>query len=503
MTSEYDSQKETRARVTFDQVTVVIGLEVHVQLDTQSKLFCGCATEFGAPPNTQTCAVCTGMPGSLPVINEQALKLAIKTGLALNCDIARYTKWDRKNYFYPDLPKGYQISQFDKPICGAGYLDISDAKGAFEPRRVRLERAHLEEDAGKSIHDENNGGGNSKIDLNRTGTPLLEIVTQPDMRSAAEAKAFLTELKLILNYVGVSDCNMQQGSLRCDGNINLHIEFGGDTIATPIVEIKNLNSFRAAERSLNYEAQRQFELWQQNGCTIDDAPKQTRGWNDAKQVTTIQREKEESADYRYFPDPDLIAVSTSEEEIAEIAQQIDRLPADWRTHLSDQYKLKPYDAEVIVSQGRGVVDYFLAVADGCGDSRIASNWVGQEVLRHLNEFNLEIEHYPISSEQMTELLRRVVGGELDQTRAKEVLNEMVDSRNSVVEAIEKLGIKPVDHSELDSICQQLIDENPDVAKQIQDGNVKAVGMLIGKARKLNPNANPGMVKSLILKSLGV
>lgn len=502
MNSENDSQKAARARVTFDQVTVVIGLEVHVQLDTHSKLFCGCSTEFGAPPNTQTCAVCTGMPGSLPVINDQALKLAIKTGLALNCEIARYTKWDRKNYFYPDLPKGYQISQFDKPICGAGYLDISDAKGAFEPRQVRLERAHLEEDAGKSIHDEANGG-NSKIDLNRTGTPLLEIVTKPDMRSAAEAKAFLTELKLILNYVGVSDCNMQQGSLRCDGNINLHIQYAGETIATPIVEIKNLNSFRAAERSLTYEAQRQFELWQQNGRTIDDAPKQTRGWNDAQQVTTMHREKEESADYRYFPDPDLIAVSTSEEEIAEIAQQLDRLPADWRTHLSRHYKLKPYDAEVIVSQGRGVVDYFLAVADGCGDNRIASNWVGQEVLRHLNEFNIEIEHYPISSAQMTELLRRVVGGELDQTRAKEVLNEMVDSRSSVIEAIDKLGIKPVDHSELDSICQQLIDEHPDVAKQIQDGNVKAVGMLVGKARKLNPNANPGVVKKLILKSLGV
>lgn len=503
MNSELDPTKQARVQVSFDDVTVVIGLEVHVQLDTQSKLFCGCSTEFGAPPNTQTCAVCTGMPGSLPVINQQALKLAIKTGLALNCEIARYTKWDRKNYFYPDLPKGYQISQFDKPICGEGYLDISDAKDAFEPRRVRLERAHLEEDAGKSIHDETNRGGNSKIDLNRTGTPLLEIVTKPDMRSAAEAKAFLTELKLILNYVGVSDCNMQHGSLRCDGNINLHLDLDGQTIATPIVEIKNLNSFRAAERSLTYEAQRQFESWQENGLTIDDAPKQTRGWNDAQAITTLSREKEESADYRYFPDPDLIAVSTTEEEIAAIEQQIDRLPAAWRNYLSEEHNLKPYDAEVIVSQGRGVVNYFLEVAEGCGDSRIASNWIGQEVLRHLNESNNHIEQYPVSSGQMTELLKRVVGGELDQTRAKEVLNQMVSSRQSVTEAIDELGIKPVDNSELDSICQQLIDENPEVAQQIRDGNVKAVGMLIGKARKLNPNANPGMVKEMILKSLGV
>ena len=497
------SPAEERSNSKFEQATIIIGLEVHVQLDTNSKLFCGCSTEFGAPPNTKTCAVCTGMPGSLPVINEHALKLAIKTGLALNCEIARYTKWDRKNYFYPDLPKGYQISQFDQPICGEGYLDISDAKGAFEPRRVRLERAHLEEDAGKSIHDESNRGGKSKIDLNRTGTPLLEIVTKPDMRSAAEAKAFLTELKLILNYIEVSDCNMQQGNLRCDGNINLHIDMGNRTIATPIVEIKNLNSFRAAERSLAYEAKRQFELWKKTGQTIDDAPKQTRGWNDAEQLTTVQREKELSADYRYFPDPDLIAVSTTEEEIKSLEQEIGCLPAQWREILTQQHNLKPYDAEVIVGQGRYVVEYFVAVAEGCGDSRIAGNWIGQEVLRHLNESNIEIEHYPVSASSMTDLLKRIVAGELDQTRAKEVLNEMVESRLDVQSAIDKLGIKPVDNSEIDSICQQLIEENPDVAKQIQDGNLKAVGRLIGKARKLNPNANPGVVKDTILKSLGV
>ena len=414
-----------------------------------------------------------------------------------------YTKWDRKNYFYPDLPKGYQISQFDKPICGEGYLDIADSKGEFEPRRVRLERAHLEEDAGKSIHDESKKGGNSKIDLNRTGTPLLEIVTKPDMRSPEEAKAFLTELKLILNYIDVSDCNMQQGSLRCDGNINLHIEIEGKTIATPIVEIKNLNSFRAAERSLTYEAQRQFELWQSNGKTIDDAPKQTRGWNDAEQVTTVQREKEESADYRYFPDPDLIAVTTTEEEIKDIAAQIDRLPAQWREHLTSVHQLKPIDAEVIVSQGRGVVNYFIAVSNGCGDSRIASNWIGQEVLRHLNESGGEISDYPIAVGEMTNLLKRVVQKELDQTRAKEVLDEMVVSSLAVEAAIEKLGIKPVDESELDALCQKLIEENSEAVEQIKSGNLKAVGMLIGKARKLNPNANPGVVKGKLLKAIGV
>ncbi len=497
------TSNNSRANVTIDQATIIIGLEVHVQLDTNSKLFCGCSTKFGAPPNTQTCPVCTGMPGSLPVINQAALKLAIKTGIALNCQITKYTKWDRKNYFYPDLPKGYQISQFDKPICGEGYLDISDAKGEFEARRVQLERAHLEEDAGKSIHDESSAGGNSKIDLNRTGTPLLEIVTKPDMRSPAEAKAFLTELKLILNYINVSDCNMQQGSLRCDGNINLHIEHDGQTIATPIVEIKNLNSFRAAERSLTYEVQRQFELWQSNGKTIADAPKQTRGWNDSQQVTTIQREKEESADYRYFPDPDLIAVTTTDREITEIAAQIGKLPEQWRQILTKDHKLKPDDAEVVVSQGRGVVDYFLVVAHGCGDSRIASNWIGQEVLRHLNESGATIDEYPVTAIQLSQLLKKVVAGELDQTRAKEVLDEMVSSNSTAESAIEKLGIKPVDDSELDALCAQLIAENADAVSQIKTGNLKAVGMLIGKARKLNSNANPGVVKEKLLKAIGV
>ena len=494
----------TRTTVAFEQATIIIGLEVHVQLDTTSKLFCGCSTEFGSPPNTQTCAVCTGMPGSLPVINQQALKLAIRTGLALNCEIARYTKWDRKNYFYPDLPKGYQISQFDKPICGEGHLDISDANGGFKPKKIRLERAHLEEDAGKSIHsDGGTGDANSRIDLNRTGTPLLEIVTKPDMRSPAEAKAFLTELKLILNFISVSDCNMQQGSLRCDGNINLHIEHEGQTIATPIVEIKNLNSFRAAERSLTYEAQRQFELWQSTGQTIDDAPKQTRGWNDAQQVTTVQREKEESADYRYFPDPDLIAVTTSESEIEAISNEVGCLPAQWRDVLTNDHKLKAYDAEVIVSQGRGLIDYFVEVAEGCGDSRIASNWIGQEVLRQLNETGAAIEDYPVGADHLTELLKKVVGGEIDQTRAKEVLNEMLTSGDSVSDAMDKLGIKAVDNSELESLCQQLIEENAEAVEQIKSGNVKAVGMLIGKARKINPNANPGVVKDMILKTLGV
>lgn len=494
-------QSTDRRVVRFDQSEIIIGLEVHVQLDTDSKLFCGCSTRFGEAANSQTCVVCTGMPGSLPVINQHALELSIRAGLSLNCQIARSTKWDRKNYFYPDLPKGYQISQFDQPICGPGYLDIEAFGDSSQSRRIRIERAHLEEDAGKSIHDESNRGQNSKIDLNRTGTPLLEIVTQPDLRSAAEAKSFLSELKLILNYIDVSDCNMQQGNLRCDANVNLHIPFGEEQIATPIVEIKNLNSFRAVERSITHEAQRQFEAWQENGHTIADAPKQTRGWNDHTQSTTLQREKEDSADYRYFPDPDLIAVKIEEAQIQQINSQLGPLPSDLRKLLIERYNLKSADATVIVSQGRGVVNYFLEVADGCKNSKIANNWIGQEVLRQLNESNQTIQQYPVSPQQFTELLKLVIAGTLDQTRGKEVLNEMVEHCISSQEAIKRLGIKPVDNRELVTLCEKLIAENQEVIEQIQSGNAKAIGMLIGQARKLNPNANPGLIKEMLSKMI--
>ena len=502
---------EARENVSDADVTIIIGLEVHVQLDTQSKLFCGCSTQYGAEPNTQTCPVCTGQPGTLPVINETALKLAIKTGLALNCEIARSTKWDRKNYFYPDLPKGYQISQFDQPICGEGHLHISDPKNAFEARDIAIERAHLEEDAGKSVHDESGAGNDSKIDLNRTGTPLLEIVTKPDMRSAEEAKAFLTELKLILTYIGVSDCNMQEGSLRCDGNVNLHINIDGEKVATPIVEVKNLNSFRAAERAIQYEADRQLRKWKKDGLLIGEAPKQTRGWDDGEQKTTPQREKEESADYRYFPDPDLIAVETSEQEIEAIAATLGELPADLRKRLQQQYGLDDYDTEVIVSQGQNVVAYFEGAAGGAsgasdGDNKkagkLASNWVAQEVLRYLNENDCDITEYPVTADQLGALLKKIAAGDFDNSRGKDVLAEMIASGQGLDAAIEKLGIKAVDSSEIDALCQQLIDENPQVIEELKGGKGKAIGALLGKAKRMNPNVSPNVVRKKILEMIG-
>ncbi|GAB5403408.1 MAG: Asp-tRNA(Asn)/Glu-tRNA(Gln) amidotransferase subunit GatB [Aureliella sp.] len=478
----------------------IIGLEVHVQLGTETKLFCGCSTKFGAPPNTQVCPVCLGQPGALPVMNQEAVELAIRTGLALNCEMANFTKWDRKNYFYPDLPKGYQISQFDKPICGPGYLDFPDPLEPTETMRVRLIRAHLEEDAGKSMHDEEAAKADSRIDLNRTGTPLLEIVSEPDIRSAEAAKAYLTELRLLLVYLGVSDCNMQEGSLRADANVNLHIEKDGKTIATPIVEVKNLNSFRAVERALKYEVQRQYDLWKKTGKTIDDAAKQTRGWDDAAGVSVEQREKEESSDYRYFPDPDLVPLLISDERLNEAKGKLGELPGQARERLQNSLGLKPYDADVIASQGRGVVEYFDGLIHKGVPAKRASSWIQQDVLRTLNENDLSIESFPVSSELLSELLMAIESGEIDNSRAKEVFQYLLENAGGgLAAAMEALGIEAVDESEVESLCQELLDENPKVVSQVLEGNAKAVGALIGAAKKKNPNADPRLVRETCLR----
>lgn len=480
---------------------MIVGLEVHVQLQTDSKLFCSCRNRFGAEPNTQTCPVCTGMPGTLPVINQKALELSIKTGLAMNCEIAGFSKWDRKNYFYPDLPKGYQISQFDLPICGPGYIEISDPKGQFEAKRIRLIRAHLEEDAGKSVHDEVAGSADTQIDLNRTGTPLLEIVSEPDIRSPLEARAYLTELKLMLGYLGVSDCNMQEGSLRVDANVNLHIADNGKTIATPIVEVKNLNSFRAVERALEFEAKRQWAQWQQDGLTIEDSPKTTRGWNDSDQQTKPQREKEDSADYRYFPDPDLVPVTIDEYQIQSIRHTMSELPASLRTRLQDQYKISAYDADVIVNQGPRFAHYFEELAQASGSGKLASNWVQQSVLSHLKEHEIEINDFSVDSSRLGGLIKKIHKGELDNSRAKDVFDQLLESDKDVETIMNDLGIEAVDDSALESICEELLAANPQVVEAYRDGKVQAIGPLIGQAKKMNPNANPGKVREILIAIL--
>jgi aspartyl-tRNA(Asn)/glutamyl-tRNA(Gln) amidotransferase subunit B len=478
--------------------TTVIGLEVHVQLATESKLFCHCSTKFGAEPNTQTCPVCTGLPGSLPVMNREALRLSLRTALALNCQIPSFTKWDRKQYYYPDLPKGYQISQFDLPMSHDGWVAIEDSQDRFAPKRVGIIRAHLEEDAGKSVHDEVAGRADSLIDLNRTGTPLLEIVSAPDMRSALEARAYLDELKLLLTYIRVSDCNMQEGSLRVDANVNLHIDANGEAIATPIVEIKNLNSFRGVERAIEYEAERQYRGWQETRQRMGDVPKQTRGWDDSAGRTKAQRSKEESSDYRYFPDPDLVPVVFSADEIAAARSEMGQLPQAERERLQKEMGLSLYDAGVLVNQGRDSLDYFLQVADISGDSKAAANWMTQDVQRHLNQTGSTISELPVPAANLAELIKKLSAGDVPSPRGRDVWDVMAQSGISVADAMQQLGIEAVDESQLEALCRELLEANPQVVADLQAGKMKAIGSLIGQARKRNPNADPNRVRELCI-----
>jgi aspartyl-tRNA(Asn)/glutamyl-tRNA(Gln) amidotransferase subunit B len=480
---------------------LIVGLETHVQLLTDSKLFCGCSTAFGAAPNTQTCPVCIGLPGSLPVMNREAFRLALVAAVALNCEIPEFTKWDRKQYYYPDLPKGYQISQYDLPMSQKGWLEIHDAKGRFAAKRVGIIRAHLEEDAGKSLHDEASGKADSRIDLNRTGTPLLEIVSAPDIRSTEETRAYLTELKLLLTYLNVSDCNMQEGSLRVDANVNIHIHTPQEKIATPIVEIKNLNSFRFIERALIHEAKRQYEVWQQNGRKMGDPGtfKQTRGWDDAQGVTFSQREKEESSDYRYFPDPDLCPVITPPAQVTEVRGSLSELPVAIRHRLEASYGITPYDSDVIVAQGRTLVDYYEAVAKTGGDGKKAANWVTQEVLRVLNDQGWSLAQFPLTAAALGELVKLVLAGDIEITRAKEVFNDMVANKRSAAESMSALGIAKVDSSELEALCREIVAANPKIVADVKGGKQQAVGALVGQAKKKNPNANPNDVRRICLE----
>jgi aspartyl-tRNA(Asn)/glutamyl-tRNA(Gln) amidotransferase subunit B len=477
----------------------IIGLEVHVQLKTQTKLFCRCETRFGAAPNTQVCPVCLGLPGALPVMNQRAIELAIRTGLAINCSIPPMTKWDRKQYFYPDLPKGYQISQFDLPICADGFLDFANPGDDESICRTGIIRAHLEEDAGKSMHDETSGIANSRIDLNRCGTPLLEIVTQPDMRSAEQAKAFLTELKLLLTHLDVSDCEMQEGSLRVDANVNLWIDVDGKWVVTPIVEIKNMNSFRAVERAIGYEVNRQYLAWEETGATIETNSKTTRGWDEGREQTFQQREKEASADYRYFPDPDLLPIRIPIEQIDAAREALGELPAAVRTRLQTQYGIKAYDADVIVNQGTAMIAYFETTAEKSGDGKRSSSWLLQDVMRTMKERNLAITDFPVKAESLGDLLHRVASGLLDNARARDVFARMLEHIGTVDESIAALGIKSVDSSELETLCQELLDANPQIVADIRGGKQQAIGSLVGQAKKRNPNANPQIVRETLLR----
>jgi aspartyl-tRNA(Asn)/glutamyl-tRNA(Gln) amidotransferase subunit B len=488
----------------------IIGLEVHVQLRTQSKLFCRCSTQFGRPPNTQTCPVCLGLPGALPVLNEQAIHLATKAGLGLNSKIAEFTKWDRKNYFYPDLPKGYQVSQFDLPICIGGHIDLEmgDETLGSTPQRIRLVRAHLEEDAGKSMHAEGpshpqspgQSRADTRIDLNRTGTPLLEIVSEPDMRSAESAKQFLTQLRLLLLYLDVSDCNMQEGSLRVDANVNLHLVVDGESIATPIAEIKNLNSFRSVERAIDFESDRQYHQFLRDGKKIGQAPKQTRGWDDAQGVTILQRQKEESDEYRYFPDPDLAPVVLTVDDIDVVREAMPELPTAKKLRYQSELGLSEYDADVLVSQGPGVATYFESTVASGATAKRASSWMQQDVLRTLNETETTIDEFPISPATLGDLLHEIDLGTFNTSRGREVFQLMLTRPELTVDAATvELGIESVDSSAVEALCRELLAANENIVAKVKEGNVKALGALVGQAKKRDRNMDPKTIQDTCLR----
>jgi aspartyl-tRNA(Asn)/glutamyl-tRNA(Gln) amidotransferase subunit B len=478
--------------------TIVIGLEVHVQLLTKTKLFCGCRNQFGLPPNSATCPVCLGLPGALPVMNRTAFDLALRAALALNCQIAHFTKWDRKNYYYPDLPKNYQISQYDLPFSHDGWLEIPG-------KQVGIIRAHLEEDAGKSLHDETGRGGDTKVDLNRTGTPLLEIVSRPDMNTPEEAVAYLEELRLMMRELGVSDCEMQEGSLRCDANVNVHIpQPDGSHHATPLVEIKNLNSFRAVGRAIKYEAERQYREYQKDpaGYRFGKLLKTTAGWDDARGLTVVQRHKEEAADYRYFPDPDLVPVTVTSEQIEQVRAAMGELPAAQRARLQSQYGLSAYDAGVLVAKGRKMVAYFEAVAAAVGDGKKAANRISDLIFPRLSARKEEIDDFPIRATAFTEFLKATET--IGQDPRRKAFEYMLEHGVDLPAAMTALGIKSAaefDESALRAAAAAAVAANPKAVADYKKGKEQAKMAIIGHVMKNNRGAPSDLVRRLVDEEL--
>ena len=483
---------------------IVVGLEVHVQLLTKSKLFCGCSTTFGAPPNSQVCPVCLGMPGVLPVMNRHAFDLALRAALALNCQIATFTKWDRKNYYYPDLPKNYQISQYDLPFSFEGWLEINaaaDPKKEHTPKRIGIIRAHLEEDAGKNMHDESGRGGDSRIDLNRTGTPLLEIVSKPEINSPEEAKAYLEELRLMLREIGVSDCEMQEGSLRCDANVNIHVPHDGGTAATPLVEVKNLNSFGSVARAIAHEAERQYGGFQKDPANyrFGRVLKTTAGWNDVKGVTVVQRHKEEAADYRYFPEPDLVPVVVSDSELAAAKAAMGELPAAQRKRLQESpYSLSAYDAGVLTAKGRKMVAYYQELAAAVGDPKQAMNRLSDLVLGALNERKEEIDRFPVAAPKFAAFLKATSG--IPQQDRRDVFKYVLENGTDAATAMTALGVKSAtdfDEGALRQAVKDAIAANPQALDDFKKGKTAAANRIKGHVMKSNKGAPNDVVQKLL------
>ncbi len=471
----------------------VIGLEVHVQLKTNTKIFCSCSTEYDdSAPNTHVCPVCLGHPGVLPKLNEKVLKYAIKGGFALNCKINQHTKFDRKNYFYPDMPKNYQISQFDKPYAEHGYIDIKLSNGI--EKRIGITRIHMEEDAGKLVHSDI--ADESYVNLNRASMPLIEIVSEPDMRSSEEAYEYLNKLKTFIKYTEISDVNMELGSLRCDANVSIRPK--GETKLGTRTETKNLNSFKAVAKAIEYEIERQIDVVEAGGKIIQE----TRLWDDNKGVTRSMRSKEEAHDYRYFPEPDLVDVLISDELMAKLKSEMPEFPTEKIERFIKEYGITQYDAEVL-SVEKEIAEYFETVAKESGNGKSAANWVQTEVLRVLKDENKEIKDFSIKPENIGKLIKLIDNNTISSKIAKEVFVLMLsDNREPDVIVKEKGLVQITDTSAIEEAVVRVIQQNPQSIEDFKAGKTKAMGFLVGQIMKeTKGKANPQMVNTLLMEKL--
>jgi aspartyl-tRNA(Asn)/glutamyl-tRNA(Gln) amidotransferase subunit B len=473
----------------------VIGLEVHAQMLTASKIFCGCSTRFGAAPNDNTCPVCMGFPGVLPVLNKRVVEFAIRVGLSTHCEIARHSRFARKNYFYPDLPKGYQISQYELPICEHGYLDIDAGEGR---KKVRLTRIHMEEDAGKNIHAAR--GDYSLVDLNRTGVPLLEIVSEPDIRSSAEAGSYLRTLRTILQYLEVCDGNMEEGSFRCDANVSVR-PLGSQQLGTKI-EIKNLNSFKAVEKAIDSEIERQIDTLNEGGKLVQE----TRLWDADREVTRSMRSKESAHDYRYFPDPDLLPLVVDDGWIAAIRASLPELPSEREDRFVSQYGLPRYDAQVLTGR-RDIGDYFEAAIKLHNNPKAISNWVMGDLFRVIKERKLDeglnIPEWPVSAAHLAAMVKMVDEGKISGKIAKTVFNEMLASGAAPEAIVREKGLEQVsDTASIEAAVDQVIAGNPKVVADYRGGNEKSFGFFVGQVMKATQGkASPQLVNEILRKKL--
>lgn len=469
----------------------VIGLEVHTELQTTTKIFCGCKTSFGAEPNTNVCPVCLGLPGVLPVLNKRVLEFAVRAGLALNCEISRFSKFDRKNYYYPDLPKNFQTSQFDLPICERGHLDI-EVNG--EKKQIRITRAHMEEDAGKLVHHGTSitDSDYSLVDYNRTGTPLLEIVSEPDMRSAKEAAAYLEKMRAILQYIGISDCRMEEGSLRCDANVSVR-PVGQKELGTK-TEIKNINSFKGVEKAIEYEALRQAEILEDGGKIIQE----TRTWDEKEGVTKSMRTKEEANDYRYFPEPDLAPFTVSEEYIEDIRKTLPELPDERRERYIADFGLSSTDAQYMTND-KDISDYFEKVVEAGADPKASVNWIMGEFASQLSNAGIEISKAPVTPENLAKLLALIAKGTISGKIAKKVFAEMWKDGADPEEIVKAQGLVQIsDTGALKELVVKVIANNPKAVEDFKAGKKKAVGALVGQIMKeTKGKANPKVINELL------